>query len=227
MRILVVEDDLDLADILRRGLVEQAFTVEVCHDGETALHRARTENFDLILLDVMLPRLDGFGVCERLRAEEISFPIIMLTARDDTDDRIRGLDVGADDYLPKPFAMGELFARIRAVIRRARGVEPEELTAGDLVLERRKNVLRIGERAVELTAKEFALMEYFMMRPDSILTRTEILENVWDSNYSGLSNVVDVYVSYLRHKLEEDTTPKRIVTVRGRGYMLKVEGADA
>lgn len=225
MRILVVEDDHDFADILRRGLTEQSYTVESCHDGESGLHRGSTEQFDLILLDVMLPRLDGFAVCKRLRDAGVKTPIIMLTARDDTDDRILGLDMGADDYLPKPFSMGEMFARIRAVVRRARGIEPDVLSVDSLTLDRRRNILRIGERETELTAKEFCLMEYFMLHPETILTRTEILENVWDSNYGGISNVVDVYVNYLRNKLEEKGEPRSIVTIRGRGYMLTT--ADA
>ena len=221
MRILVVDDDPELADILRRALTEQLYHVEVAHDGPGALHMATTEDFDLIVLDLMIPDIDGLTVCRNLRQAGKVTPIIMLTARDGTDDRILGLDAGADDYLVKPFSMGELLARIRAVIRRVQHQPEATLEVGALSLDPHSSYIRRGQRQILLTAKEFALMLFLMQHPDRVLTRTEILENVWDSNYDGFGNVVDVYINYLRNKLEECGEPRVIETVRGRGYILK------
>jgi DNA-binding response OmpR family regulator len=220
MRILVVEDDHELADILRRALSEQAWNVEVAYDGEDAQHMALSEQFDLILLDLMIPKVDGVTVCRNLRNRGRVTPVLMLTARDAVDDRILGLDAGADDYVVKPFAMGELLARIRAVTRRIDQRPTNVLHVGILTLDPRSSYVKRGRREISLTAKEFALMLFFMQHPNRILTRTEILENVWDSNYDGLGNVVDVYVNYLRNKLEEEGEPRVIETVRGRGYTL-------
>ena len=226
MRILIVDDDPELTDILRRALTEQLYHVQVVHDGESARHLALSEDFDLVVLDLMIPRIDGITVCKSLRRAGKTTPVIMLTARDGTDDRILGLDAGADDYLVKPFAMGELLARVRAVIRRARQQPNEVLTVGSLSLDPHSSFVRQGRRQILLTAKEFALMQFFMQHPDRVLTRTEILENVWDSNYDGFGNVVDVYVNYLRNKLEEEGEPRVIETVRGRGYILKKNSHD-
>lgn len=227
MRILVVEDDADLADILRRALTEQLYHVDLAHDGESAQHLAQSEDFDLVVLDLMLPKLDGITVCRNLRQAGKTTPVIMLTARDKTDDRILGLDAGADDYLVKPFSMGELFARIRAVIRRVEQQTEDILHVGSLRLDPHSSFVHRGQREILLTAKEFALMLYFMQRPGRVLTRTEILEHVWDSDYYGFGNVVDVYVNYLRNKLEEGGEPRVIETVRGRGYILKKSADDA
>ncbi len=221
MKILIVEDDRELADILRRALVEQLHAVELAHDGVTARHRGLTEDFDLVILDVMLPKLDGVAVCHALRAAGRASPVIMLTARDRVEDRVLGLDAGADDYVVKPFSMTELFARMRAVLRRKGERLGSILHVGSLSLDPRSNYVQVGARKVILTAKEFALLQYFLRHPNVILTRTEILESVWDSNYEGLGNVVEVYVNYLRNKLESGGEPRRIETVRGRGYMLK------
>ena len=221
MRILVIEDDARFADILRRGLEEQLFSVEVAHDGESGRHLALSEEFDLILLDLMLPVVDGMAVCHAIRAANKLTPIIMLTARDGTDDRIMGLDMGADDYIVKPFSIRELFARIRALMRRVESRPTSALTVGSLRLDPGTNYVQCGEREIPLTAKEFAVLHFFMQHPNAILSRTEILEKVWDSNYDGLGNVVDVYVNYLRRKLEEKGEPRLIGTVRGRGYVLK------
>lgn len=225
MRILVVEDDVRLAGLLQRALQEQAYNVEVTYDGETALFLAGSEEFQLVILDLMLPKVDGITVCQKLRRSGKTMPVIMLTARDTVDDRIVGLDAGADDYLVKPFAVGELMARIRAVLRRAEHHTADVLQLGSLTLDPRTGFVQYGGRKIVLTAKEFSLMLYFMQHPNQILTRIELLENVWDSNYDGLSNVVDVYVNYLRNKLEEEGEDRIIQTVRGRGYML-VEKAD-
>ena len=227
MRILVVDDDIELADILRRALSEQLYHVEVTYDGESAQHLALSEDFDLVVLDLMIPGIDGITVCQNLRRAGKTTPVIMLTARDRTDDRIMGLDAGADDYLVKPFSMGELLARIRAVIRRVQQQPDEVLTVGSLTLDPQSSFVRRGKREILLTAKEFSLMLFLMQHPARVLTRTEILENVWDSNYDGFGNVVDVYVNYLRNKLEEEGEPRVIETVRGRGYMLKKNPDDA
>lgn len=225
MRILVVEDDKELADILHRVLLEKLYTVQIAGDGETGKHLALTEDFDLIMLDIMLPKLDGIGVCHALRRAGKATPVIMLTARDQVDDRILGLDAGADDYVIKPFAMSELFARMRAVLRRGEHHATGVLRAGDLTLDPRANYVELGSRKIPLTAKQFALLTFFMRHPDEVLSRTEILENVWDSNYDGLGNVVDVYVNYLRRKLEEGGEARRIETVWGRGYILRPTAA--
>jgi DNA-binding response OmpR family regulator len=225
MRILVVEDDSRLADLLRRALLEHAYNVDVAHDGETALFLVESEDFQLIILDLMIPKIDGITVCQKVRSRGKTTPIIMLTARDGVDDRIRGLDAGADDYLVKPFSVGELLARIRAVLRRAEHRSGELLEVGPLTLDPRSGFVRHGKRKIALTPKEFSLMLFFMQRPSQIVTRTELLESVWDSCYDGISNVVDVYVNYLRNKLEAEGEARMIQTVRGRGYML-VEDTD-
>ncbi len=227
MRVLVVEDDHDLSDILRRGLSEQAFGVDVAYDGECAQYMAASEDFDLIILDLMIPKIDGIAVCHHLRSRGRTTPIIMLTARDRVEDRILGLDAGADDYLVKPFSMGELFARVRAVLRRAEQRSQEVLEVGSLRLDPHSSYIEQGQRKILLTAKEFALLQFFMQHPDRLLSRTEILESVWDSNYDGLGNVVDVYINYLRNKLEDNGEPRVIETVRGRGYILKEKVDEA
>lgn len=227
MRILCVEDDRELAHIIRRALTEQLHCVEVVHDGESAKHAGLTEDFDLILLDLMLPKLDGVSVCHALREAGKLTPVIMLTARDRVDDRILGLDAGADDYVTKPFAMAELFARIRSLKRRVDLRTTDVLRVGDLSLNPYTDYVEINGRKIHLTAKEFSLLQFFMQHAGKILSKTEILENVWDVNYNGLGNVVEVYVSYLRNKLEDGDRPRRIETIRGRGYVLKDAQSDA
>ena len=221
MRILVVEDDRELADILKRALKEQLYHVDVAYDGESAQHLALSEDFSLVILDLMIPKVDGMTVCRNIRSSGKEMPVIMLTARDEVGDRISGLDAGADDYLAKPFSMGELFARMRALLRRSGQHPAEVLKVGSLMLDPQSRVLKQGKREIPLTTKEFSLMIFFMRHPGRVLTRTEILENVWDSDYEGFGNVVDVYISYLRNKLEADGEPRVIETVRGRGYVLE------
>jgi DNA-binding response OmpR family regulator len=221
MRVLVVEDDKELAAILRRGLAEQLWSVEVAYDGESGRHLALTEEFDLILLDLMLPVLDGISICSQLRSRGKLTPVIMLTARDAVADRVLGLDAGADDYVLKPFAVSELFARIRALMRRVKERASAILRVGDVSLDPSTDHVIRGKRKIALTAREFALLQYFMQNPGKILSRTLILENVWDANYAGLSNVVDVYINSLRNKLEEKGEPRILETVRGRGYVLR------
>ncbi len=220
MNVLVVEDDKELAAILQRGLQEQLYAVELAHDGESGRHLALTGDYDLILLDLMLPILDGIAICSQIRSQGLQTPVIMLTARDSVDDRVLGLDSGADDYLVKPFAVSELFARIRSLMRRIASRTTETLSVGELTLDPSTDYIVRDGRESSLTAREFALMQFFMEHPNKVLSRTLILEKVWDANYEGLSNVVDVYVKTLRQKLESDGEDRVIKTVRGRGYLL-------
>lgn len=222
MRILIVEDERTLAEVLARGFREQGYAVDTAHDGEGGLYIAESEPYDLIVLDLMLPKLDGCDVCRRLRAASSRVPIIMLTARDSVDDRVTGLDSGADDYLIKPFAFRELLARVRALLRRDGASKNPLLRAGDLELDAATRSVRRGGRAVELTSKEYAILEYFVRNPNRVLSRTQIAEHTWDHGFVALSNVVDVYVRALRRKLGDDREPRLLRTVRGVGYQLKV-----
>jgi DNA-binding response OmpR family regulator len=222
MRLLVVEDEAKLADVLRRGLEEQGYAVDVAGDGEDGLALAEVEPYDLIVLDVLLPRLDGFAVCERLRAAKRNVPILMLTARDALDDRVHGLDSGADDYLTKPFAFRELLARVRALLRRSGETKSPLLRVGDIEINTISHEVRRGNQTVELTSKEYAVLEYFMRHPNRVVTRTQIAEHVWNYDFVAMSNVVDVYVGYLRHKLVDDREPRLFHTIRGSGYQLRV-----
>ena len=221
MRILVVEDDRELSSIIQRALAEQLYSVDLAHDGETARHLSISENYDAILLDLMIPGIDGVAVCQALRGAGKTTPVIMLTARDGIGDRVQGLDAGADDYMVKPFAMAELLARVRAQVRRSSNRVENLVRVGTLSLDPRSTHVQYGDRAITLTAKEFSLLHFFMQHADSVVSRIEILENVWDANYDGFGNVVDVYVNYLRNKLESEGEPRIIETVRGRGYFLK------
>jgi two-component system OmpR family response regulator len=216
VRALVVEDQPKLASLIQRGLSEEGYAVDVAPDGPQALVRATATEYDVIVLDVMLPGLDGFEVCRRLRAQTVQSPVLMLTARDGVDDRIAGLDLGADDYLTKPFAFDELVARLRALTRRGALERTPVLEVGELHLDPRTKQVRRGDEEVELSAKEFALLETFMRHPGQVLSRFELLEHAWDFAYENRSNVVDVYVRYLRQKLGAST----IETVRGAGYRL-------
>jgi two-component system OmpR family response regulator len=216
MRILLVDDDPKLAAALAKGLRAHAYAVDVASDADAALLRAAVYDYDVVLLDVMLPGQDGFAVCRALRGRGVAAPVLMLTARDAVDDRIRGLDAGADDYLPKPFDFGELLARIRALLRRAPAEREPELRAGALVVDPATHAVTLDGRAIELTAREFAVLEYLIRRPGEVVTRTALLEHVWDENFDGSTNVVDVYVGYLRRKLR----PPLIATVRGVGFRL-------
>ncbi|TML90200.1 MAG: response regulator transcription factor [Actinobacteria bacterium] len=220
MRILVVEDEPKMASLLKRGLEREGYAVDVARDGAEALWAADEYSYDTIVLDAMIPPPDGFEVCHRLRQKGRWAPIIMLTARDAVDDRVAGLDAGADDYLVKPFAFGELLARVRSVIRRGPVERPSVLEVDGLTLDpATREVQRNGE-AIELSAKEFSLLEYFMRHPHEVLSRTQILEHVWDFAYDGTSNVVDVYVRYLRAKIDRPFGLDTIETVRGAGYRL-------
>jgi two-component system OmpR family response regulator len=222
LRVLVVEDEAKLAGLLRRGLRREGMGVDVARDGEEALVRALATEYDLILLDLMLPGVDGFDVCRRLRAQEVWSPTLMLTARDGVEDRIRGLDSGADDYLVKPFSFDELLARIRALMRRAAPPRPTVLEVGGLRLDPASHRVWHGPAELSLTRREFALLETFMRHPGEVLTRFELLEHVWDESYENRSNVIEVYVGYLRDKLDRDA----IETVRGAGYRLRAPDDD-
>jgi two-component system, OmpR family, response regulator len=217
VRVLVVEDEAKLAALLRQGLRRQGMAVDVAATGEDAVMRATTTEYDLILLDVMLPGHDGFEVCRRLREQEVWSPTLMVTALDDVEDRVRGLDSGADDYLAKPFSFDELLARMRALTRRGAPPRPTLLTAGDLRLDPAARRVWRGGSELSLTALEFALLEMFIRRPGEVLSRFELLEHVWDGSYENRSNVIDVYVGYLRDKLDRQA----IETVRGAGYRLR------
>jgi two-component system, OmpR family, copper resistance phosphate regulon response regulator CusR len=223
MRVLLVEDEPNAAHVLSKGLREQAYAVDVAIDGETAVFQAATTDYDAVVLDVMLPRKDGFAVCTAIRAGGSAVPILMLTARDEVEARIKGLDCGADDYLAKPFDFGELLARLRALIRRGRQpILPERVTAGPLVLDTRARRVRVANREVALTAKEYALLEYLARRAGDVVSRADIAEHVWDEHYDPLSNVVDVYVQRVRRKLEPAGAGSVIRTRRGEGYQLDV-----
>src|SRR5437588_5694849 len=218
MRILLVEDELKMARALRRGLEHEGYAVDVAADGEEAVFQGTENEYDAVVLDVMLPGLDGFDVCRELRSRSRWAPVLMLTARDSVEDRIRGLDVGADDYLVKPFAFGELLARLRALIRRGPHDRPPQLRAADVVLDPAAHTVARAGTKVDLSAREFALLEYIMRNAGQVVSRSRILEHVWDYNYNGLSNVVDVYVGYLRKKLETPFGRPFLRTVRGVGY---------
>ncbi|HSP73210.1 MAG TPA: response regulator transcription factor [Gaiellaceae bacterium] len=220
MRVLIVEDERKLAALLERGLREEGHVAEVAARGEDALWMAKSSEYDAIVLDVMLPGLDGFAVCRKLRADGVWTPVLMLTARDSVEDRVAGLDTGADDYLVKPFSFDELLARLRAVARRPPVERPAVLEVDDLKLDPAQRRVWRGETELQLSPKEFALLEAFMRRPNRVLTRLDLLEHAWDMAYEQRSNVVDVYIRYLREKVDRPFGRESIETVRGVGYRL-------
>jgi two-component system, OmpR family, response regulator len=224
MRALVVEDEAKTAALIRRGLVEEGYAADVARTAQDALWMARATDYDAIVLDVMLPGRDGITVCRELRASGVWSPILMLTARDGVEDRVAGLDGGADDYLTKPFSFAELLARLRALVRRAPGERPAVLSVGTLRLDPATRRAWRGDVEIELSAKEFALLETLMRRPGEVLSRFELLEHAWDRGYENRSNVVDVYVRYLREKVDRPFGVESIATVRGAGYRLRRDG---
>ncbi len=221
MRILVVEDEVKIARAIARGLENEGYAAEVVHDGDDAVFWATEQAFDAIILDVMLPGRDGFTVCRDLRAAGVSTPVLMLTARGSVEDRIGGLDAGADDYLVKPFAFGELLARLRALLRRGPAERSPEIVVGDIVIDPAAHTVTREGVPVELSAREFSLLEYLARHPGEVMRRADILDHVWATDYDGLSNVVDVYIGYLRKKLETPFDSKVIHAVRGVGYRLE------
>jgi two-component system OmpR family response regulator len=221
MRVLVVEDEVRLALLLKRGLEEEGYAVDTSGDGAEALWHATETEYDAIVLDIMLPGMDGLEVTRRLRAQRRWTPVLLLTARDAIDDRVVGLDVGADDYLVKPFSFAELAARVRALVRRGRVERPTVLEVGDLRLDPARRRAWRGEVELDLSPKEFALLELFLSHPGEVLTRTRILEHVWDFAYDPSSNVVDQYIGYLRRKIDRPFGRDDLETVRGAGYRLR------
>jgi len=224
MRVLIVEDEAKMAGLLRRGLEREGFGVDAVPSGEEAVWKAEAVDYDAILLDLMLPGIDGLEVCHRLREAGVWSPILMLTARDAIRDRVAGLDRGADDYLTKPFSFAELLARLRAVVRRGKPERPVELTVGELRLDPATRQARRGEAEVDLSAREFALLETFMRRPGEVLSRFQLLEHVWNYDYENRSNVVDSYIRFLREKVDRPFGVESIETVRGAGYRLRRDG---
>jgi two-component system OmpR family response regulator len=220
MRVLIVEDEVKMASLIRRGLREEGLSADVARTGDDALWMARATEYDAIVLDVMLPGTDGFEVCRAIREGGTWSPVLMLTARDAVEDRVEGLDAGADDYLTKPFSFAELLARLRALVRRPPLERPTVLEVGDLRLDPATRRVWRGETEVGLSAKEFALLETFMRRPGEVLTRYHLLEHCWDHGYENRSNVVDVYVRYLREKIDRPFGRTSLETVRGAGYRL-------
>jgi two-component system, OmpR family, response regulator len=224
MRILIVEDEAKLARLLARGLHEEGHAADIATTGEEALWMAESAAYDAIVLDVMLPGLDGFAVCRTLRAREVWTPVLMLTARDAIEDRIEGLDTGADDYLLKPFAFSELLARLRALVRRAPAERPVELQVGDIRLDPAAHRAWRGESELALSAKEFTLLEVFMRHAGETLSRVQLLDGAWDMAFESRSNVIDVYMRYLREKIDRPFGRRALETVRGVGYRLRADG---
>ena len=222
MQILIVEDEKKIAAVLKKGLEEDLYTVDLAYDGEEGFYKSAVNAYDFIILDLMLPKIDGITLCKKIRAKNSNVPILMLTAKDDLTDKITGLDAGADDYVTKPFSLEEIAARIRALLRRGNKADPVVLSVADVKLDPAAKKVTRGAQIIVLTAREYALLEYFMRNPNSILSQTQLLEHVWDYHYEGVSNIVETYIKYLRRKLK--TTPKAkelIHTVRGLGYTIK------
>lgn len=225
MRILIVEDDLNLARFIQKGLQEERYAVDVAADGEEGLLLATVNPYDLIILDIMLPKLDGLKLCNRLRNERKTTPILLLTARESIEDKVTGLDSGADDYLTKPFAFAELLARVRALLRRGSTQPAGRIKVLDLELDPVSHRVWRASKEISLTNKEFALLEYLLRNADQVLTRTAIIEHIWDIHYDSMTNIVDVHIKALRDKIDREFNPPLIHTVRGVGYVLKAAEA--
>lgn len=221
MRVLLVEDDLRIAAFVSKGLRESAYAVDTADDGESALYQAAINDYDIIILDVMLPHKDGFAVCDELRKSGTQIPILMLTARDAVDDLVRGLDFGADDYMVKPFDFNELLARIRALLRRQREIRPPRIVVADLEIDTASQRAWRHGREISLTAKEYALLEYLAREQNRVVGRAEIAEHVWDENFDVFSNLIEVYINRLRSKIDVGFSPHLIHTRRGAGYILE------
>lgn len=223
MRILVVEDEKKVASFIKKGLEEEGYAVDVAADGEEGLAMALARVHDLLILDIRLPKMDGLRVLQALRQDHVTAPVLLLTVRATIEDKVLGLDAGADDYLTKPFAFQELVARVRALLRRRAEADPTVLQIGDLRLDPARRIICRGGEKIDLTPREFALLDYFMRNPGRVLTRTMIAEHVWDYSFDTSTNVIDVYVNYLRKKIDTAREPKLLHTVRGVGYVLKAE----
>lgn len=221
MRILVVEDAFKIASLIKRGLKEEGYAADIASDGEKGEFLAATNQYDVIILDIMLPKIDGLTLCRKLRERKITTPIIMVTAKDAVSDKVKGLDSGADDYITKPFAFEELLARIRALLRKRDERSAAKLQVEDLILDLISHKVTRGNKEIVLTAKEYALLEYLMRNSGAVLTRTMISQHVWDINFDSDTNIIDVYVNYLRKKIDDGHKKALIHTIRGRGYALK------
>jgi len=223
MRLLVVEDEKKVASFIKKGLEEEGYAVDVALNGEEGLEMALDRLHDLIILDISLPKMDGLQVLKKLRQQKVNSPVLLLTVRATIEDKVLGLDSGADDYLTKPFAFQELVARVRALLRRRAEAEPALLQVADLTLDPAQRIVSRGGEKIDLTSKEIALLEYFMRNPGRVLTRTMMIEHVWNYDFDTMTNIIDVYVNYLRKKIDSGREPKLIHTVRGVGYVLKAE----
>ncbi len=222
MRILIVEDEKKVAGFIKKGLEEETYAVDAAHDGEEGFHLASMNQYDMIILDLMLPNMDGLEVLTRLRDKKINIPILLLTAKDAVEDKVTGLNKGADDYLTKPFAFSELLARVRSLLRRGQAETKTELKVGDLSLDLVSHKVNRNGEEIELTGKEYSLLEYFMRNEGKVLTRTMIAEHVWDYNFDTFTNVIDVYVNHLRKKIDKQYPAKLLHTLRGVGYVMRV-----
>ncbi len=229
MRILVVEDEPVAANVLAKGLREHAYAVDIAPDGGAALEQLGDTDYDLVILDILLPRINGLDLCRQLRSDESAVPVLMLTARGGLDDRVEGLDAGADDYLSKPYHFPELLARVRALLRRGPALERSDLSLDDLVVDTRARIVMRGGSAIQLTTKEYALIEYLIRRQAQVVTRGEIAEHVWDDGFDPMSNLIEVYIQRLRRKIDDGRAVKLIHTRRGVGYTLSADpgGPDA
>ena len=221
MRILVIEDEEKVADFIKKGLVEESYAVDTAGNGKDGLFMAESNDYDLIVLDILLPQFDGFQICSRLREKGNPTPVIMLTAVDSTEDKIKGLNAGADDYMTKPFSFDEFLARVRALLRRGQSEAAHKLKVANLTLDPVTRQVKRGDLEIKLRNKEFALLEYFMRNIGRVKTRTMLAEHVWDYDFESYTNVIDVYVNYLRNKIDRGFTPKLIHTVRGTGYVME------
>jgi two-component system copper resistance phosphate regulon response regulator CusR len=226
MRILVVEDEPAAANVLAKGLREHAYAVDISPDASSALEQIAQTDYDLIILDVLLPRINGLDLCRRLRSDDAAVPVLMLTARGGLDDRVEGLDAGADDYLSKPYHFPELLARVRALLRRGPAFERAELSIDDLVVDTRARSVSRGGAAIQLTTKEYALLEYLIRRKTQVVTRADIAEHVWDDSFDPMSNLIEVYIQRLRRKIDDGRAVKLIQTRRGAGYALSADPSD-
>lgn len=221
MRILVIEDEEKIAKFVKRGLKEEGYVVDIAVDGEEGHFMISTNEYDLIILDLMIPKIDGVSLCRQLRKEKVFLPILILSAKDTVKEKVAGLDAGADDYLPKPFAFEELLARVRVLLRKKESSVPTVLQVGDLMINLLTHRVTRDHKEITLTAKEYALLEYLMRNANTIVTRTMLSEHVWDIHFDTFTNVIDVYINYLRNKIDTGFSHKMIQTIRGKGYMLK------
>lgn len=226
MRITLIEDEKQLSGIIKKGLEEEGYSVDVAHDGEEGLYMVENYPSDVVILDVMLPLLDGFSILSSMRKKGIKTPVLLLTARDTITDKIKGLDIGADDYLTKPFEFGELLARIRALIRRKADIKDTIIRIGDLEINTANREIKRGGRTIQLSAKEYAMLQYMAYNKDKIVSRTDLIEHIYDENFDANSNVLDVYVNFLRNKIDKGFKKKLIHTIRGAGYILKEKEKD-